>query len=162
MKKEYQSTIWLDVLTYIILPFIIIFGTIGVIRGLLYETFNFEFFVYVLLEISLLAFYGCTFYNSYKRTKLGYNLLRILMVISAIMAATDFANTESYNNGYNFVLVFIFYLVAAGFIWIYPNEIYLRKRKELFKNKSNFKFINECDKCNRLYPKGKSCPSCSK
>lgn len=162
MKKEFQTTVWLDILTYIILPLVTILGTIGVIKNLLYSSFNLEFFIYFLLEVVLLIFYGYTFYNSYKRTKQGYNLLRILMVISAIMAALDFANTESFNKGYNFILVFVIYLIAAAIIWIYPNLIYLKNRKELFKNKSTLKFTEKCSKCKRMYLKGKSCPKCEK
>jgi uncharacterized protein (DUF983 family) len=142
MKKEIRTTLWLDLLTYIIIPIVILLGTIGVIRSLLYGMFSFEFFVFLFIEIAFLVLYGYTFYHAYNRNKEGYTLFRLLILLTAVRAGMDFANTQNINEGHNFVLAFLGYIVVATIAWIYPNELYFKKRKDLFINKSKLKYTN--------------------
>lgn len=162
MKKELQTTIWLDLLTYVIIPFVLLIGTIDIIRALLYGVFNLEFFVFLLIEVVFLMFYAYTFYNSYKRTKDAYVLFRILIFITAIRAGLDYANTQNINNGDSFILAFLGYFAIVAIVWIYPNEIYFKKRKDIFSNKSTLKFTKRCENCKRIYFINKECPKCSK
>jgi hypothetical protein len=162
MNKELKTTVWLDLLTYLLLPFVILFGIIEIVRGLLYGVFSLGFMGYLILELAIIGFYVYTFYHARKRNKQAFNLFRILIVISAVRAGLDYATTQNANNGHNFILILIAYLVIAGIAWVYPNEIYFKKRKDLFINDDKLKFTEKCEKCKRIYSKGKKCPKCDK
>ena len=77
MKKKYLTTYWLDLLTYVILPFITIVAVFNVIKGLLYSTFSLEFLLAFIAEIVFICLYILTFITSYKRTKPAYFFFRV-------------------------------------------------------------------------------------
>lgn len=161
MKKEIKTTLWLDLLTYIIIPFVLLIGSINIIRALLYGVINIHFFIFLFIEVAFLTFYGFTFYHSYKRNKDAYMLLRLLILITSIQAGLDFANTQNINSGHSFILSLLGYLIVIAIVWIYPNEIYFKNRKNLFVNKSTLNFINRCSKCKKFYLNAEECPKCN-
>ncbi len=136
MKKEVLTTVWLDVLTYILIPIVLLLGVISVFRTMIHITFEFYPMLMMLIEIVLLIFYGVTAYYSHKKDKKAMELLSLLTWVTAVQVSLDFANTRAMNNGDNFVLACFFYLAACYFLWIIPNRIYFQKRKSLFVNES--------------------------
>ena len=138
--KKVQTTAWLDLLTYILIPIIGIIGVLNIFRASTHIDWEFYSMFSLISEIILLLFYGGTAYYTHKRDKKAYFLLQFLIVIAAIRASIDFANTRNFNNGDNFIVEFILYFGICFIAWIYPNYIYLKKRKNLFvsrKSKDN-------------------------
>lgn len=145
MKNKYITTYWIDVLTYIILPFITLVSVIGMIRTLMNESFSWKLLPMFILELSFIVLYVLTVINSHKRTKVAYYLFRVLIWTTAIRASVDFAFSGA--SKFGSVVSLIGYLVICGLVWIYPNEIYLKKRKELFKGENKIKIpcLNKSD-----------------
>lgn len=139
MKKKYMTTYWMDLLTYIIIPFITVVATFRVVRSLLYSSFSWVLLVSLLIEIAFIALYVITFLSSHNRTKAAVTCFRILVIATALRAAIDFAITGV--SGYNSILAFIGYAALCAVVWVYPNEIYFKNRKELFKNESTLRFF---------------------
>jgi len=129
--KKYVTTYWLDLLTYIIIPFIAINGIYKIVSSLFQGVLSWL----LLLEFVFVVLYVLTFFNSHNRTKLAYILFRILITMSAIRAVIDFILKGEFNWP-----SFIVYSIGCVFLWIYPNEIYLKKRKHLFKNENKLYF----------------------
>lgn len=145
--KKYMTTYWLDLLTYIIFPFVTFVGVFRVVKSLLYGSFSWSYFLFLILEISFICLYIITFFSSHNRTKNAYICFRIVVIATAIRAAFDFAWTDV--NNYGFAISFVGYLVGCVVLWVYPNEIYFKKRKELFKNDNKinlFVFNNKKNK----------------
>ena len=145
MKKKYMTTYWMDLLTYIVLPFITVVSTLGIVRTLMYEAFSWKLLSMLILEILFIGLYVLTVLSSHKRTKAAYSLFRILVYATAIRASIDFAFSGV--SDYGTVISLIGYLVVCGFVWVYPNEIYFKNRKELFKGESKIKL--PCLKCEK-------------
>lgn len=139
MKKNYLTNNWLDLLTYIILPFVTIVAVTNVIKGLLYSTFSFGFVVALISELIFIALYILTFVTSIKRTKPAYFFLRLLVYATAFKAALDFSLSQV--TQIEPILAFLFYFLVVALLWIYPNEKYLKKRKNLFNKKSGLKYL---------------------
>ncbi len=132
MKKKVQTTSWLDTIIYIIIPIIMILGGIRLIRGIVHFSFTIPYIISFLLEILFLFYYGYIAYYVHKRDKRSYFLLLSLVWLSAIQTSLDVANTRTINDGNNFFLVFAIYLGICYIVWIYPNQIYFKKRQNLF------------------------------
>ena len=139
MKKKYLTTCWLDLLTYIILPFVTIVAVINVVKGLLYSTFSLSFLLALIAELVFICLYVLTFFTSYKRSKPAYFFFRVLIYATAVKAALDFTLTKVTN--LEPILAFLVYLLAVSILWIYPNEKYFKNRKELFNKESGLKFL---------------------
>ena len=58
MNKKVQTTTWLDLLTYIILPLVIIGNTWNVITTLLYSKLEIYTILITIVEIFFIVFYG--------------------------------------------------------------------------------------------------------
>ncbi len=159
--KKVQSTIWLDLLTYIILPLIILGSTWNIINIIPKMEWKVYTVVMMGIEISLLLFYIFIVYHSHKRTALAPKLLRALFWVTAIQAGFEYANTQHINKGYNLFLVFGIYFVICYIVWIRTNEVYIEKRKDIFGKNNTLKKNYRCEKCKRLVPIGKDCPHCS-
>ena len=141
MKKKYMTTYWMDLLTYIILPFITVVATFRVVRTLLFETFSRNLLIMLIIELLFISLYVITLLSSHNRTKVAYTCFRVLVIATSIRAAFDFAASEVSN--YGTMVSFIGYLVVCSLVWIYPNELYFKNRKELFKNDSKIKLFNK-------------------
>ncbi len=160
MNKKVQTTTWLDLLTYIILPLVIIGNTWNVITTLLYSKLEIYTILITIVEIFFIVFYGYTLYRTHQRSEIAPKLLTGLFWITSFQTSAEFANTECINKGYNFFLMFAIYLLFCYIVWVRTNQVYLEKRMDLFKNKSSLKTIHRCEKCKRLIPNGKDCPHC--
>lgn len=145
MKKKYMTTYWMDLLTYIVLPFITVVSTLGIVRTLMYEAFSWKLLSMLILEVLFIGLYVLTVLSSHKRTKAAYSLFRILVYATAIRASFDFAFSGV--SRYGTAISFFGYLAVCILVWLYPNEIYFKNRKELFKNESKIKM--PCIKCNK-------------
>lgn len=137
-EKKYMTTYWMDLLTYIVIPFVSLVSTIRVVRSLLYSEFSISFFCFLVVEIIYISLYVITFFNAYRKSKMGYICFRILIYATTLYATVDY--TLSQVSGYNNILTFIGYLFVCAILWVYPNEVYFKKRKDLFKNENNFWF----------------------
>lgn len=160
MKKKIQSTIWLDLITYIILPLIVIGSSWNLFFAIFHMKWGLYSTVMVIVEISLTIFYGLTVYQTHKRTALAPKLLRALFWITAFQASFEFANTEYMNKGYNLFLMFGIYFAACYIVWIRTNETYLQNRMDIFGREHSLKKNYRCEKCKRLVPLGMECPHC--
>ena len=141
MKKKYMTTYWMDLLTYIILPFISVVATYRVIRTLLFDAFSWNLLLMLIIELLFIGLYIMTILQSHKRNKLALICFRVLVIATSLRAAYDFAFSGV--SDYGTVISFVGYLLVCGLVWIYPNEIYFEKRKELFKNNSKITFLKE-------------------
>ncbi len=133
MKKKVYTTSWLDFITYIAIPIVLLLGLINVVKTMFSMSFTFYTISMMLIEIVFLIFYGVTAYYTHKRYHKAYNLLLLFFWVTAIRAAFDFANTQTVNTGDNFFLEFALYLGICYLAWILPNKSYLAKRKEIFR-----------------------------
>lgn len=154
MKKKYLTTYWLDLLTYVILPFITIVAVFNVIKGLLYSTFSLAFLLAFIAEIVFICLYILTFITSYKRTKPAYFFFRVLIYATALKAALDFTLTQV--TSWEPILAFLVYFLAACCFWIYPNEIYFKKRKYLFIKDTDLKVLEPLNEETKEETKKKS------
>lgn len=141
MKNKYLTTYWMDLITYIIIPFITIVAGIRIVRSLLYSTLGVTFAISLFIEIAFILLYVVTFLYSHKRTKGGERCFMLLVIATGIRAAVDFAITSVTN--YNPYLAFFGYLLVCVALWVYPNYIYFNNRKELFKNDSFLNFAKK-------------------
>ncbi len=133
MKNKVYTTFWIDAITYIVIPIILLLGTINVITNIFSMSFHFYNIIVTIIEIIFLVFYGTVAYYTHKRYKKAYSLFGLLIWVTAIRAAFEFANTRAVNDGDNIFLMFGLYLVVAYFVWVLPNKAYLEKRKEIFR-----------------------------
>ncbi len=162
MNKKIQSTIWLDLLTYIILPLVILVSTINIFTTIFHITWQVYTIVLMLVEISLTIFYAVTVYHTHKRTSLAPKLLRALFWVTAIQTSFEYANTQQINKGYNIFIAFAIYFAICYVVWIRTNETYLENRMDIFGKESSLKKNYRCPECKRLVPIGKDCPNCTK
>lgn len=92
----------------------------------------------LLLYIALIIFCCITFYYFIKRKKQGFNLLMIYSIAEIVFNAflTIFTNTKTYISDSITEMVVTTFIIIGIFcaIWIFPNYIYFKKRKYLFKN----------------------------
>jgi len=141
-KKVWKkSTKWLDALVFIILPILSIVGTIRVLRSIAGGNIEGIGWAFFLVEILFIILFITTAYYAYNRTKEGYVLLYILIILSGIQAAVIFAIEQSYDRDPNFFMVFGGYLLGCYILWYFPNQSYFKQRKELFTNEGNCKFL---------------------
>ena len=140
-KEEKKKTVWLDALVYILLPLVTLIGGVRALSTLVSRNISGQETVYLVLGIAFVILHAATLYYAYKRTKVGYCLIRVLILVTAIRSAVEFGIVQNFNNETNLLLAIMGYFVALSILWIYPNEIYFRARKHLF--------MNECD-CNWL------------
>lgn len=162
MNRKVQTTTWLDFLTYILLPLVIIGNSYSIISTLMHSKLELYTVLIAIVEIFFVIFYAYTIYRTHKRSEVAPKLLYILFWLTALQTSADFANTECINKGYNFFLMFALYLFFCYVIWIRTNQVYLEKRKDLFISKNALKNTYRCSKCKRLVPNGKECPNCKK
>lgn len=160
MNKKIQSTIWLDLLTYIILPLIVLGNAWNILHVIFHMKWTLYATIMLIIEIALIIFYSITVYHSHKRTSLAPKLFRAIFWVTSFQASFSFANTEHINKGYNLFLMFGIYFVACYIVWIRTNETYFEKRMGIFGKESTLKKNYRCPKCKRLVPNGKDCPHC--
>lgn len=160
MNKKIQSTIWLDLLTYIILPLIVIGNAWNISHVIFHMKWTLYATIMLVIEIALIVFYSITVYHSHKRTSLAPKLFDAIFWVTSFQASFSFANTQHINKGYNLFLMFGIYFVVCYIVWVRTNEIYLEKRKDIFGKENALKKNYRCPDCKRLVPIGKDCPHC--
>lgn len=153
MKKKYMTTYWMDLLTYIVLPFISVVATYRVIRTLLFDTFSWNLLIMLIVELLFIGLYVMTIIHSHKRNKLALICFRILVIATSLRAAYDFAFSGV--SDYGTVVSFVGYLLICGVVWIYPNEIYFKNRHELFKNDTKIKLFTKKNETKKTKKKTK-------
>ncbi len=158
--KKIQSTIWLDLLTYIILPLVVLGSLWNVLHTIFHMKWTLYATIMMVIEISLIVFYSLTAYHGHKRTLLAPKLFRALFWITSFQASFNFANSEHINKGYNLFLMFGIYFAACYIVWIRTNETYLQNRIDIFGRENSLKKNYRCEKCKRLVPIGQECPHC--
>ena len=136
-----KSTKWLDALVFIILPILSVIGSIRILRTITGGSLTGLGWVFFLTELMFVVLFIATSYYAYKRTKEGYVLIYILVILSGIQAAVLFGIEQSYERDPNFFVAFGGYLIACYLLWYYPNQSYFKVRKELFTNEGNCKFL---------------------
>ena len=146
MKGEKKTTVWLDTLTYLLIPLVVIIGGWQLIASIVSGNVPGSAWLLIILEVLYLLFHIYTVYHVYHRNKSAYFLLRILIVVTAVRTALEYANTRNTNTGQSFILLFLGYLAVCAILWVYPNELYFKARKHLFGIKNpekEFKEIKE-------------------
>ena len=137
MNKE--STIWLDFINFIVIPF---YAIASMIKP--FHIFNITI-VNIILDIMIFVYSVITFYYGLKRRKIAYYLFLIyLFIIWIIVIGSTY---HLINN----LLYFIIFVLFSGMIWLIPNYIYMRNRKALF-YEHNVTHIKKCPGCNRIIP----------
>lgn len=154
-KNKLPSTIWLDFLTYIFMPFYILTLSLNLIAS-----FNNLIIINVIKSIIygvFIIFCFITFYYLIKRRKSAYYCMMIFFVISMITVLLDIMGNYHIDK-----VIYIIELFIVGIIfWIIPNYIYMMKRKILFKEHHLIN-IKKCPGCNRIIPVSMtSCGRCN-
>ena len=144
------STIWLDFINYIYMPFYILTSSIEFIR-------NFKSNVIFYSIVILFTIY--TFFTLYflaKRDKKAYYLLFFFYIISAISMVLFMIDRYNLKQS-----IYIVILIILSILWIILNFIYLIKRKKSF-YKRDVAHIKKCPGCNRIIPVSmESCGKCN-
>lgn len=133
--KNKISDIWLNIYTFILIPFCVIIN--------IYQLFNYiRYFnsinnmlvsiILILFCVVSIIFYSYTFIQAKDRLKKSYNLL-IISIVYGIITSSFNQTVDTYLYSNLFVGMFFIYLVLFGFCWGVPNYIYFSKRKDLFK-----------------------------
>jgi len=141
-NKKRISTIWLDFLNYIFMPFNILTITLTAIKQ-----FGLNHIIISILYIVALIIYFVCFYKVHKRDKYGYYLLYLYIILSLFMNIIEIINRYKVNNIMHAIIMFIVGII----LWIIPNYVYLRKRKNIF-CKRQLLNIKKCPGCKRIIP----------
>lgn len=144
-KKKCLSTIWLDFLNYIFMPFNILTVSLTLIENINFSNLKLTLFIvfyFISLLISIISFYKCV-----RRNKLGYYLLYVYIIISLITNGIEIINRLGIND---MVYILIFF-ISGVILWIIPNYIYIKKRKSIFQ-KHQLLNIKKCPGCERIIP----------
>ena len=141
-KEKKLSTIWLDFIIYIFIPFYFLTLTIESVSAFSSED--------IIKKISLIVcalYVAFTFCNLIKRNKLSYYLLFIFYIFSLITSCLFLSHRVNITNN-----IYILEFIGIGiFLWIIPNFIYTYKRRDMFR-KHNIAHIKKCPGCNRIIP----------
>ena len=104
-----------------------------------YTSFNFYVLAFVITDIIMLLFAIYTYDLFMHKKKKGYLIFILFMFVESIYSCgfstlnTALSNTTILES-WEFILSFILVLIIWGIIWILPNYIYFKKRKECFCN----------------------------
>ncbi len=146
-----KSTIWLDFLNFIVIPFHILTGILELVD--IFKSNGLD--IIKLIIFGLLIIYNViTFCLLLKRRKSSYYLLigYIFLVLIIGLYNIYFEVTN--------VLIFVLIIILGCISWLLPNCIYIKKRKTLFYD-HNVAHIKKCPGCNRIIPiKMASCGKC--
>ena len=141
-KKKVETTIWLDILGFIILPFIILMASLLAIK-----MFGKS---HIIIGICLLLFclYSfITFYYLLKRKRISFYLTIVYICLSTIFLSYDIiVRYEIFDILYRELTV-----LGIIIIWLVPNIIYLIKKRNVFKD-YHLMGIKKCPGCNRFIP----------
>ena len=135
-KPIKKPTLWLDLLTYVLIPLVTLLGLIRVVRTVFVGNFTTETTIFLLVELAFIILFLYTLYHVHNRNKPGFFLIRFIVYITAVRASVDFAFFETANKDSSFLFAMGTYLVISALVWIMPNELYFRAREQLFKNES--------------------------
>lgn len=138
--NKIQSTIWLDFLNFIFIPFYIFTNILSLFKGLK---------IIDLIGLLVITIYDIiTFYTVLKRRKMGYYLMYFFFLLSLVVMIYNL------NSRYD-----LSYFITTGLgivFWIVPNYIYLFKRRKVF-YEHNLAHIKKCPGCNRIIPSHMKC-----
>ncbi len=151
MKYEKSlSTIWLDFICYIFIPFYIFSSSLELLKIL-----NSNIILSILLII-INAYFFVTLLFLSKRKKIAYYMLFPFYILSYI--SISFYLIFKYNLKEN---IFYILFIVFGIIWIIFNYIYIIKRKNRFYEHS-VAHVKKCPGCNRIIPISmKYCGKCN-
>lgn len=124
-EKE-PSMLWWDFYKYVRFPVGIITRIVYIMVFYYNSTFNGIMFFALFLDIFLGIFLIITYYHFWHKTKIGYKLINILLIIELINSSLN----ASIDNKSSFFAI----LCILGLIWTLPNYIYFEKRKRFFSN----------------------------
>ncbi len=141
--KKIKSTIWLDFLTIVLIPFYILTSTLTISKLLMHKIDILN----LILTIIIFLFSVVTFLFAFKRKKPAYYLLMVYVLL--IMSY------EIYRNAPNLMVMVIAFVVGI-LVWFIPNLIYLYRHKDCF-YEHNMAHIKKCPGCNRIIPISMKC-----
>ena len=143
--KNVKPTIWLDFMTYVIIPFYLITNVITLVN--MFKDVNYFDLILLLL---IMIYSLVTFLFLSKRKNIScYLLLGYIVLLGAIF------NYIFYTKVTNGIYLAIS-IMGTILCWILPNYIYLFKRQDFFKEHSN-RHIKKCPGCNRIIPIAMAC-----
>lgn len=139
LETKELSMFWWNFWQYIRFPIGLIFSFLNICQYLTYN-FDTDLFFFFILDVSIILLMAFSFYTFTKRKKVGYTFFNIFLFVESIYnsAITTFKNLMQNNNinldFVGFMLEFIIVLIIWGIIWVLPNYIYFKKRKNYFCN----------------------------
>lgn len=139
---KFKSSIWLDFVNYIFMPFYILTLSLELIK-----LFSSDNIIGIILLVISLLYSIFTLYNFIKRNKIAYYILYFFYILSMILMVIYFSNMLKLKN-----ITYVIEFIIVGIIfWVIPNYVYLYKRKDMFR-KHNVAHIKKCPGCNRIIP----------
>ena len=151
--KKILSTIWLDFISFIFIPFYILVNSNELFKAI--KSKNILLIIYLIICI---IYSIILLFNLVKKNKISYYMLYIFLVLSFSSIMLYLIPKLHINN--------IWYIVeiigVSLIIWLVPNIIYLYRRQNIFKDKLPIAHIKKCPGCNRIIPVNMtSCGKCS-
>lgn len=153
--KNVKSTIWLDFINYIFIPFYILMTSLEFIK--LIPNINIINIIKLLLDILGVVLGILTIMFLYKRKKkilFIYIAFIINSMITICLLIFDRVNISRID--------YILEIFVVGFIiWVIPNIIYVIIRRDMFKP-HELNHIKKCPGCKRIIPEHMiSCGKCN-
>ena len=137
-----NDDLWLNIYTFVLIPFCIIINIINTYNGFkyydAYDNKVISFFTLAFAIISVIYF-AITFYYAMDRKRLGYNLILVSVGYSVVVSSFNQVVATYLGQGTKFYVMFIVYGILFTIFWGLPNYLYFIKRKNLFETKK----INE-------------------
>ena len=141
-KKKVETTIWLDILGFVLLPFFILMASLRAI-----DLFGKKSIILGIILLLFCLYSFVTFYYLLKRKKITFFTTLIFIVLSTIFLSYDImVRYEIYDILYRELTV-----LGVIIIWLVPNVIYLIKKRSIFKD-YHLMGIKKCPGCNRFIP----------
>lgn len=136
--KNKTNDLWLNIYTFILLPFCVIINVINLYKYIrdfgMYDNPVISVFL-ILFAIISIVYYSVTVYFAKDRVRIAYNLLLVSVGLSVVIASYNQVIATYLDQGLKFYMMFVLYGVLFTIFWGLPNYLYIIKRRELFKDK---------------------------
>ena len=153
-NKKVESTMWLDFLGFVFIPFIILIASLLAIR--LFGKKGMENTIYGILLIFYCLYSFVTFYHLLKRKRITFYIVLGFIILTTVIIPFDIIVRYEIDQ----ILYKELIVLGTIIIWLIPNIIYIIKKRNTFKD-YHLLNIKKCPGCNRYIPVTmKSCGKC--
>lgn len=157
-SKQEQSSVknnnlpmnWWNFWKYVRFPLGIFLSVINIVAYLPELEVNLITIFAFFIDIAIVAIMCVTYYHFYMHNKIGYKFLLAYLIIELICNCIDSASTYLENYKFtslvDFAIPFALAFFVYGIVWVVPNYIYFKKRKNCFSVINNTTYNQSEDK----------------